>query len=106
MPESTIAHVAPRTRYQQQAAVLTRSPSIVTIRASHVPVSVGNLGLDCGEPGNLCVVGREVAHRVRCGGEREGLAPTTAEIELAARAACARLLHPCGAAEDIEGRGI
>jgi len=43
--------------------------------------------------------GRKVAHRIGCAsvtGEREGLAAAAAEIHLAARAACARLLHPAG----------
>ena len=39
-------------------------------------------------------------------GEREGLAAAAAEIELATRAARARLLHPRGAAERIEGRRV
>jgi hypothetical protein len=55
------------------------------------------------------VVGREVAHRIGCGGiagEGEGLAAAAAEIELAARAAYAWLFHPCGAAEGIEGRRV
>ena len=55
------------------------------------------------------MVGSEVAHRVgrgRVAGEREGLAAAAAEIQLAARAARARLLHPGGAAEGIEGRRV
>ncbi len=36
----------------------------------------------------------------------EGLATAAAEIQLSTRAACARLLHPFGAAEGVEGRGI
>src|ERR1051325_10008462 len=50
-----------------------------------------------------------MAHRVgRCGvaGEREGLAAAAAEILLTARAACARLLPPAGAAEGVERRRV
>src|SRR6266540_4756841 len=55
------------------------------------------------------MIASEVTHRVGCAGvtgEREGLAAAAAKIQLATRAACARLLHPCAAAESIEGRGI
>src|SRR5229473_3414408 len=54
------------------------------------------------------MVGREVTDRVGRGGvagQREGLAAATAEIQLAARTARARLLHPGGAAEGVERRG-
>ena len=37
-------------------------------------------------------------------GKRERLAAAAAEIDLAPRTACARLLHPGGSAEGIEGR--
>src|SRR5262249_23126401 len=77
--------------------------------AAHAPIDVRRVRPDDREFGDKRVMGSEVAHRVRCGGiagEREGLAATAAEIELAARAACARLLHPRGAAEGIEGRVI
>src|SRR5262249_60948027 len=53
--------------------------------------------------------GRELADRVGSrgvAGEREGLAAAAAEILLAAWAARARLLHPGGAAEGIEGRRV
>jgi hypothetical protein len=76
---------------------------------SHAPVIIGGVGLDGRKPGDFCVVGSEVAYRIGCGGvagEREGLAAAAAEIQLSTRAACARLLHPCGAAEGVEGRGI
>src|SRR2546428_6740113 len=55
------------------------------------------------------MVGSEVAHRVGGGGvagEREGLAAASAEIQLAPRAARARLLHPCAAPEGVEGRRV
>jgi hypothetical protein len=55
------------------------------------------------------VVRSKVAHRVGGGsiaGERECLTAAAAEIELAARAGCARLLHPGGAAEGVEGGGV
>src|SRR5262249_48869612 len=51
------------------------------------------------------MAGSEVTHRVGCfgvAGEREGLAAAAAETELAPRAARARLLHPCAAAESIK----
>src|SRR6476619_4433364 len=55
------------------------------------------------------MVGSEVTHRIGCGGvagKREGLAAAAAEIQLATRAACAWLLHPCGATEGVEGRRV
>ena len=76
---------------------------------SHATIFVRRIRPDVREFSDKRMMGSEVAHRVRCGGitgEREGLAATAAEIELAARAACARLLHPCGAAEGIESWGI
>ena len=39
-------------------------------------------------------------------GQRERLAAAAAEIELAPRTVCARLLHPGGSTEGIEGRRI
>ena len=59
--------------------------------------------------GELAMIGREVAHGIGCAsvtGEREGLATAAAEIQLATRAASAWLLHPCGAAKGVEGRGV
>ena len=59
--------------------------------------------------GDILVAWREMADRVgRAGvtGERERLAAAAAEIDLAPRTACARLLHPGGSAEGIEGRRI
>jgi hypothetical protein len=76
---------------------------------SHAPVIIGGVGLDGRKPGDFCVLGSEVTHRIGCGGiagEREGLTAASAKIQLAARATCAWLLHPCGAAEGVEGRGI
>src|SRR5262249_45259763 len=52
------------------------------------------------------MVGSEGTHWIGCGGgagERAGLAAGAAEIELAPRAAGARLLHPCAATEGVEG---
>src|SRR5262249_12417554 len=55
------------------------------------------------------MLGREMAHRIGgagVAGEREGLAAAAAEVLVAARAACARLLQPVGPAEGAErGRG-
>jgi hypothetical protein len=76
---------------------------------SHAPLIIGGVGLDSRKLGDSCVVGSEVAYRIGCGGiagEREGLRAAAAEIQLATWAACARLLHPCAAAEGVEGRGI
>src|SRR5262245_47601772 len=50
-----------------------------------------------------------MAHRVRCSGiadEREGLAATAAEIDLATRATGAWLLHPGGTAKSVESRRV
>src|SRR5262249_50068370 len=55
------------------------------------------------------MVGSEVTHRIGCGGvagEREGLATAATETGPPTRAARARLLHPRGAAERIEGRRV
>jgi hypothetical protein len=41
----------------------------------HAPVDTGGVDLDDRKPGDLCVGGSEVAHRIRCdgiAGEREG----------------------------------
>src|SRR5262249_5638129 len=76
---------------------------------SHAAVDVGSVprhGREFGDPG---MAGSEVTHGVGCfgvAGEREGLAAAAAEIEFAPRAARARLLHPCAAAESIEGRRV
>src|SRR6266446_10100738 len=76
---------------------------------AHAAVDVGSVaahGREFGDPG---LVGSEMAHRIGCGGiagEREGLAAAAAEIELATRTARARLLHPRGAAEGVEGRRV
>src|SRR4029077_17879238 len=75
----------------------------------HAPIDVRRVGLDRRKLCDPRVVGRKLAYRIGCGGiacEGERLAAAAAEIELAARAACAWLLHPCGAAEGIEGRGV
>ena len=56
--------------------------------------------------GDILVAGREMADRVGRSGvtrQRERLAAATAEIDLAPRAACARLLHPGASAECVEG---
>jgi hypothetical protein len=79
------------------------------IARSQAPIDVRRVGLDRSKLCDPRVVGRKVAYRIGCGGiagEGEGLAAAAAEIELAAGAACAWLLHPCGAAEGIEGRGV
>src|SRR6266511_4954469 len=76
---------------------------------SHAPIDVRRVGPDCREFRDPRMIASEVTHRVGCAGvtgEREGLAAAAAKIQLATRAACARLLHPCAAAESIEGRGI
>src|SRR5580704_9580267 len=52
---------------------------------------------------------RKMADRIGGGGvagERKGLAAAAAEIDVAAVAALARLLHPRRAAEGVEGRRI
>src|SRR5215831_10689320 len=75
------------------------------ITASHAAVDVGSVGPHCRKCGDLGMVGSKVTHRIGCAGvtgEREGLAAAAAEIELATRAARARLLHPRAAAEGIE----
>ena len=76
---------------------------------SHAAVDVWSVGSNRRELLDPRVVGSEVAHRVGCAdiaGEREGLAAAAAEIQLATRTTRARLLHPCGTAEGVEGRGI
>ena len=76
---------------------------------SHAPIDVRRVGPDGREFRDPRMIGSEMTHRIGCAGiagEGEGLAAAAAEIELAARAACARLLHPCGAAEGIESWGI
>src|SRR5215472_9001663 len=76
---------------------------------SHAAVYVGSVAPQRREFGDPGVVGSEVTDRIGCGGvagEREGLAAAAAEIELAPRAARARLLHPCAAAEGVEGRRV
>src|SRR3954470_18469989 len=58
-------------------------------------------------PGHEPVVRRQVADRVRAGGvagEQEGLAAAAAEVDLAARAAPTRVLHPVRPAEGLEER--
>ena len=67
---------------------------------SHPPVGVGRVVLQSRQRGDILVAWREMADRVgRAGvtGERERLAAAAAEIDLAPRTACARLLHPGGA---------
>jgi hypothetical protein len=76
---------------------------------SHPPIGVGRVVLHSRQRGDILVAWREMADRVgRAGvpGERERLAAAAAEIDLAPRTACARLLHPGGSAEGIEGRRI
>src|SRR5262249_23733363 len=76
---------------------------------SQTPIDVRRVGPDRRKLHDLCMVGGKVTHRIggaSITGEREGLAATAAEVELPTRAAGARLLHPCGAAEGIEGRGV
>src|SRR4029453_5741451 len=76
---------------------------------SHAPIDVRRIGADCREFRDSRMIGSEVTNRVSCGGvsgKGEGLAAATAEIEVATRTTRARLLHPCGTAESIEGRRI
>jgi len=76
---------------------------------SHAPVIVGNIGSRCCEPLDPCVLGSEVTHWIGCSriaGKRESLAAAPAEIQFAPRAGHARRLHPFGAAEGIERRGV
>ena len=75
----------------------------------HAPIDVRRVGLDSRKLCDPRVVRRKLAYRIGCGsitGKGEGLATAAPKIELAARTACAWLLHPCGAAEGIEGRGV
>ena len=75
----------------------------------HPPVNVRYVVLQSRERGDLFVAGREMADRVGCArvaGQRERLATAAAEIDVAPRAASARLLHPRRAAEGVEGRRI
>src|SRR5262249_17334114 len=77
--------------------------------ALRVPVVIRSFGLDCRKPGHPPVVGSEMAHRIGCARitrERKGLAAAAAEVKLTTWAACARLLHPSGAPEGIEGGRI
>src|SRR5262249_26768803 len=76
---------------------------------SQTPIDVRRVGPDRRKLHDLCMVGGKVTHRIggaSITGEREGLAATAAEVELPTRTAGARLLHPCGAAEGIESRGV
>ena len=69
---------------------------------SHPPVGVGRVVLHSRRRGDILVAWREMADRVgRAGvtGERERLAAAAAEIDVAPRTACARLLHPGGPRE-------
>ena len=89
-----------------------RASAIANVRwmtRSQAPINVRRVGPDRRELYDPRVVGGEVAHRIggaRIAGKREGLAATAAEVELPTRAAHARLLHPCTAAEGIESRGV
>ena len=94
-----------------------RTPSAIGIRdrgstpdaGSHAAVDVGSVAAHGREFGNPGMIGSEVTHRVGSGGvagERVGLAAAAAEIQLAPRAARERLLHPCPAAEGVEGRRV
>jgi hypothetical protein len=65
------------------------------LRASHAPIGIGGIGLDRRKLCGPRMAGRKVTHRVGgagIAGERQGLAATAAEIRLATRAACARLV--------------
>src|SRR5208282_181955 len=78
-------------------------------RLSHSPIGVGRVFLHRRKRDDVIVARREMADRVgRAGvaGERESLAAAAAEVDVAPRAASARLLHPGGAAEGIKGRRI
>src|SRR2546430_331317 len=113
MPVASLTPMALRARTWLFLAVRTASASgaslytecaiaienVHRMTRSHATIDVRRIRPDVREFRDKRMMGSEVAHRVRCGGiagEREGLAATAAEIELAARAACARLLHPCG----------
>jgi hypothetical protein len=74
---------------------------------SQPPIGVGRVVLHSRQRGDILVAWREMADRVgraSVTGERERLAAAAAEIDLALPTACARLLHPGGSAEGIEGR--
>ena len=76
---------------------------------SHSPVGVGRVVLHSRQRGDILVAWRKMTDRVGRAGvtrQRERLAAASAEIDLAPRAACARLLHPGGSAEGVEGRRI
>ena|SRR5215469_1726875 len=93
-------------------AAVERVIAIKNVRSmtwTHAPIDVRRVGADCRESCDPHMIGREVAHRIGCAGiagERKGLAATAAEVELPTRAACARLLHPCRAAEGVESRRV
>jgi hypothetical protein len=77
--------------------------------ASHAAVDIGSVGPHCHEFGDLGMVGSEVTHRIGCGGvsgECESLTAATPEIDVTTWTARARLLHPRGAVESIEGRRV
>ncbi len=74
-----------------------------------MPVSIGFVGLNLGERGNLLVMRCEMADRIgrkRIAGNRESLAAAAAEIDVAPRATSARLLHPVGATKGVKRRRI
>ena len=76
---------------------------------SHPPVGVGRVVLHSRQRGDILVAWREMADRVgraRIARQRESLAAAAAEIDFAPCAACARLLHPGGSAEGVEGRRL
>src|SRR5262249_40995498 len=97
----------PTGRTPAQSESESRSRRLLT--GSHAPVDGGSVASQGREFCAVGRVGRKMTHGIGCtgvAGEREGLAAAAAEIELSPRAARARLLHPCGAAEGIEGRRV
>src|SRR5262249_36184292 len=95
--------VAPRAQSESQIAGSTPEAG------SHAAVDVGSVAPHRSEFGDPGMVGSEVTHRMGRGGAAggdEGWAAAAAEIELPPRAARARLLHPCAAAEGVEGRRV
>src|SRR4029077_17663829 len=90
-----------------QDSLLVAVENVRLMTASHAAVDIGSLGPHCREFGDPGMVGSEVTHRIgRCGvaGECESLAAAAPEIDVTTWTARARLLHPCGAAEGVEGR--
>src|SRR6266508_2934600 len=83
--------------------------SVRRMTRSHASINVTQVCSGLREFRHERMIGSEVTNRVGCSGvagNGEGLAAAAAEIQLATRTTRARLLHPCGTAEGVEGRGI